>query len=182
MRASFIGVALVATVATACGASTVRTPATTAAARVTIPVPSTVAPTTTTVAPGAAPVGTLQPTTTVAPPAAATATPAAPPLPVIDLAGNSMLFDAELSLQAALAPAPFHNHTIGGLGLSVQPELWQAVFGNDVVGDHPAVVVLMLGNRDFPVAIAQPDLYRGELDQAMRVLTGGGSRVLGAPH
>ena len=110
------------------------------------------AATPTTVAPVAAPAAP----TASAPVAIAVESATASPLPapiVISDAGNSMLYDAEPALRLALG-TPFHNHTIGGFGLSVMPEVWQGVFGRDVPGDHPAVVVVMLGNRDFPVALA----------------------------
>lgn len=130
--------------------------------------PTTAAPTTTTRPPGAVAVGTLD-------------LPGAPvadrPL-VINDAGNSILFDAEPALSAALGEIPFRPHTIGGFGVSVDPEVWQGVFGRDVPADGAAVTVVMLGNRDFAAAVADPDTYRGQLDEAVRLMTAGGTRVL----
>lgn len=122
---------------------------------------------------GLEPVGTLTPVLTGS--AAASTVPA--PLVLAD-AGNSILYDAEPAIRASIAPGQFFNHTIGGFGLSVFPEVWRGVFGNDVPGDRPSVVVVMMGNRDFPLAIADPDAYRALLDEAIRLVTASGTRVL----
>jgi hypothetical protein len=119
--------------------------------------------TSTTVAPGTVAVGSLRPVGGS---------------PIVVDAGNSMIYDAEPPLRAALAPEPLFPHTIGGFGISVQPEIWRKVFGQDVLADRPSIVVVMLGNRDFSVAVAQPDVYRGELDESVRLLTRDGARVL----
>lgn len=99
-------------------------------------------------------------------------------VPVISDAGNSILFDAEPAIRAALGASPFFPHTIGGFGLSVQPEVWQGVFGNDVGADKPAVVVVLMGNRDFEAAIGDPLGYQSTVDQAVRLVTASGTRVL----
>jgi len=139
--------------------------------------PAALAVTPTSVAPVVAPVAAGVVAATTASATASTATASTAPVVISD-AGNSILYDAEPALRLALGTAPFRNHTIGGFGVSVLPEVWQGVFGRDVPADHPAVVVVMMGNRDFPVALAQPDVYRSELDQAVRLVTSGGTRVL----
>jgi hypothetical protein len=123
----------------------------------------------TSAASGAQPAGRLDP----APQAIADGRPL-----VIADAGNSILYDAEPAIAASLGTAQFRPHTIGGFGLSVLPELWQGVFGNDVPADDPAAVVVMLGNRDFAAAIADPNAYRANLDHAVRLLSARGARVL----
>jgi hypothetical protein len=112
----------------------------------------------------------------VAPPSAEPA-PAAPPLVVAD-AGNSILYDAEPAIAAALGDGRFLPHTIGGFGVSVLPDMWRGVFGHDVPADDPAVVVVLLGNRDFSAALADPAGYRARLDESVRMLSSRGARVL----
>ena len=100
---------------------------------------------------------------------------------VVATAGNSVLFDAEPALGAALnQPAyRFSPHTLGAFGLSVLPEVWQGVFGNDVAtSDAADVVVVMLGNRDLPVVLADSAGYARLLDQAVDLLTKNGALVL----
>jgi hypothetical protein len=98
--------------------------------------------------------------------------------PVIADAGNSILFDAEPAIRAALGASPFFPHTIGGFGLSVTPDVWQGVFGHDVGADNPSVVVVMMGNRDFDAAVRDPLGYQANVDQAVRLVTARGTRVL----
>lgn len=97
---------------------------------------------------------------------------------VIADAGNSMLFDAEPAIAAALGDVQFRPHTVGALGLTVLPELWRGAFGRDVPGEDPAAVVVMLGNRDLPAVVADPDAYRAALDEAVRLLSSRGARIL----
>jgi hypothetical protein len=47
-----------------------------------------------------------------------------------------------------------------------------------VPADAAAVVVVMLGNRDFGAALADPATYRTQLDEAVRLASAGGTRVL----
>jgi hypothetical protein len=93
-------------------------------------------------------------------------------------AGNSILYDAEPAIAAMLGDGRFFPHTIGGFGISVRPDVWRPVFGSDVVADDPAVVVVLLGNRDFPAALSDPDGYRAELDESVRLLASRGARIL----
>ena len=168
MRRMIAGAVLVAVLAGACGSRS--RPASPEAVASRHPTTSTTAAVTTTTStvPGSVAVGTLE--------AVAVRTPA-PPLVVAD-AGNSILFDAEPAMAASLGAARFFPHTIGAFGVSVVPEVWRGVFGRDVPADDPAAVVVMLGNRDFPAAIADPATYRSQLDEAVRLMTARGARVL----
>lgn len=102
------------------------------------------------------------------------------PAPVLSVAtaGNGILYDIEPALRAALGTPQFSNHSLGGFGISVLPEVWRGVFGNDVVSSNPDAVIVMLGQRDFPVALADPSTYRSELDDAVRLLSATGARIL----
>jgi hypothetical protein len=104
--------------------------------------------------------------------------PGAAPAFVLADAGNSILYDAEPAIAAMVGEARFHPHTIGGFGISVRPDIWRPVFGHDVVGDDPTAVVVLLGNRDFGAALTDPASYRAELDEAVRLLSSRGARVL----
>jgi hypothetical protein len=97
---------------------------------------------------------------------------------VVADAGNSILYDAEPAIAASLGSARFFPHTIGGFGVSVLPEMWRGVFGHDVPADDPAVVVVLLGNRDFTAALTDPAGYRAQLDESVRMLSSRGARVL----
>src|SRR5437588_4489941 len=176
-----LGIAvLVVALATACGsrimlsssaqASRSARSAAPAAVSSTAGAPTTVAP-----APDLA-VGELTPTR-----AAASAVAAAAPQPrvfTIATAGNGILYDIEPALRAALGTPEFFNHALGGFGISVLPDMWHGVFGNDIPSSNPDVVVVMLGQRDFPIAHADPTTYRAELDDAARLLSSKGARIL----
>jgi hypothetical protein len=97
---------------------------------------------------------------------------------VVATAGNGILYDIEPALRAGLAASGFFNHAMGGFGVSVLPEVWRGVLGNDVPSSDPDVIIVMLGQRDFPVALADPDTYRSELDEAVRLLSSTGARIL----
>ena len=100
---------------------------------------------------------------------------------MVATAGNSVLFDAEPALAAALDQPGYRltPHTLGAFGLSVVPEVWRGVFGADVAtSDDADVVVVLLGNRDLPVVLADPVRYAGILDEAIELLTRNGALVL----
>jgi hypothetical protein len=122
-------------------------------------------------APGTVDSGRLTPATS-APVAAA-----APPL-TVSTVGNGILYDIEPAIRASLGTAGFFNHSMGGFGISVLPEVWHGVLGKDVPSDQADVVIVMLGQRDFPVALADPGTYRAELDEAVRLLSSRGARIL----
>jgi hypothetical protein len=183
MRRQFIGAVLVAALAGACGSTagpdptgeaTGRAPVTETESRTVhqaaAPVVVTIPPATTTTVPaGTAPAGRIEPRAATTEPARAL---------VVSDAGNSILFDAEPALAASLAPSAFRPHTIGGFGLSVFPEVWHGVFGTDVPADDPDVVVVMMGNKDFTAAVTDPVTYRAQLDEAVRLMTVKGARIL----
>lgn len=179
-RRLFAGAALATVLLGACGSSEpapdrqVSTPSTVSTAAT-----GDEAGTTTTAAPTTTVPATTQPAGRLDPPPAtlAATADAARPLVIAD-AGNSMLFDAEPAIAAALGSAEFRPHTIGALGLTVLPELWRGVFGNDIPSEDPAAVVVMLGNRDLAAAAADPDAYRANLDEAVRLLSSRGARIL----
>jgi hypothetical protein len=102
----------------------------------------------------------------------------APHVLSIATAGNGILYDIEPALRASLGTPQFFNHAMGGFGISVLPEVWRGVFGNDVPSSNPDVVIVMLGQRDFPVALADPGTYRAQLDDAVRLLSAKGARIL----
>ena len=179
MRRVIAGAALVTVLLGACGSSKEATDrsasgpgtASTAATGASDSTTTSAAPTT--VPAVTQPAGRLDP---VALPGG-TSGPVAQPLVIAD-AGNSMLFDAEPAIAAALGDVQFRPHTIGALGLTVLPELWRGVFGRDIPGEDPAAVVVMLGNRDLPAVVADPDAYRANLDEAVRLLSSRGARIL----
>ena len=134
------------------------------------------APTPTTAAPEVA-VGELTPAT-AAPVASIGGSPAPPHVFSVATAGNGILYDIEPALRASLGTPQFFNHALGGFGISVLPDVWHGVFGNDVPSSNPDVVIVMMGQRDFPVALADPNAYRAELDDAVRMLSAKGARIL----
>jgi hypothetical protein len=101
---------------------------------------------------------------------------------VVSDAGNSILYDAEPALAAALlasGQAELRPHTIGGFGISEAPDVWQNVFTRDVVdGDDARLVLVMLGNRDFPVVKHDPRRYQRLLDESVHRLTARGAGVI----
>jgi hypothetical protein len=98
---------------------------------------------------------------------------------VIADAGNYILYDAEPAMRAAFGDdVLFSTHTIGGFGLSSNPDLWRGVLGTDVPSNNPAVVVMMMGNSDFEIARSDPDWYRALLHDAVRMMTSKGAKVL----
>ena len=127
-------------------------------------------------APGGVPVGELTPTTAATSPAAASSS--EPRAFTVATAGNGILYDIEPALRAGLGTSQFFNHSLGGFGISVLPEVWHGVFGNDVPSSNPDVVIVMMGQRDFPVALADPNTYRSQLDEAVRLLSAKGARIL----
>lgn len=178
MRRVIAGAALVTVLLGACGSTKETTDRSAAGPGTATAAAGATETTTTSAAPVAVPAvtqpgGRLDPVTVPAGSSGA----AVRPLVVAD-AGNSMLFDAEPAIAAALGEVQFRPHTIGALGLTVLPELWRGVFGRDVPGEDPDAVVVMLGNRDLLAATADPGAYRAHLDEAVRLLSSSGARIL----
>lgn len=116
-----------------------------------------------------------------APPAPPQDPPPAPVKFVFADAGNYILYDAEPAIRAAFGNGTsslFSTHTIGGFGLSQFPDLWRGVLGTDVPSNNPAVVVMMMGNADFAMARADPQLYRALLDEAVAKMSARGAKIL----
>ena len=93
--------------------------------------------------------------------------------------GNSILYDAEPAIEAALGPAVrFDHHTLPSFGFTTYARNWRSVLGRDVLRDDPAVVVMLMGNADFGLAEQHADQYRRLLVDAVSLLTAHGAKVL----
>jgi hypothetical protein len=99
--------------------------------------------------------------------------------PVVADAGNFILFDGEPALAANLGPSVhLDTHTLPAFGFHSYASAWRAVLGRDVLSHHPAAIVVMMGNDDFALARSDPDTMRSLLDEAVRLMTAHGAKIL----
>jgi hypothetical protein len=127
-------------------------------------------------------------TTLVTATSVATVTTEADPRPLPDgsldvlVLGDSVMFDAEAAIAAALdatGAATVENGAIFGLGLSDGAALPFAEHADDLLDGPPAdQVVLMTGSWDHLTAQRDAARYREQVDAALARLAGGGRPVL----
>jgi hypothetical protein len=127
-------------------------------------------------------------TTVVTVTSAATVTTEGEPQPLPDgtldvlVLGDSVMFDAEAAIAAALeatGAATVENGAIFGLGLSEGAGLPFAEHADDLLDGPPAdQIVLMTGSWDHLTAQRDADAYREQVDAALARLSEGGRRVL----
>ena len=100
----------------------------------------------------------------------------------IMIIGDSAMFDVSLALQALyqrLGTTTVVNASFPGFGLTRDPAGWQRSWPQLVEANRPQLILAMVGGWDFGYVKAHgAEAYESVLDDATRVLTAAGGRIL----
>jgi hypothetical protein len=98
------------------------------------------------------------------------------------IVGDSVMWDASLGIKAALestGAARVDDRAVLGFGLTRPSYDWRSAWPKLIGADGPDMVIAMFGGWDGPqVAANGPGWYRMLVDEAVRVLSSSGARVV----